>query len=275
LYLHNLESITPDSRLYPDFDDNLRQAFRQETELLFASILREDRPVLDLLRSDHTFLNERLAKHYEIPHIYGSRFRRVPLDAVSVRGGLLRHGSLLTVTSYATRTSPVIRGHWILKNLLASAPPPPPPDVADLEDNTVSARLPVRERLAIHRANPSCASCHDRMDPVGFALENYDAVGRWRDFEFGVPIDAAGGLPDGSQFVGAAGLEQGLLRRPEWFVAAMTEKLLTFAVGRGIELEDGPAIREIVGQSRLEDHRFSALILAIVQSPPFQMRTTR
>jgi len=275
LYLHNLESITPDARLYPDFDDNLRQAFRQETELLFASILREDRPVLDLLRSDHTFLNERLAKHYEIPHIYGSRFRRVPLDAGSVRGGLLRHGSLLTVTSYATRTSPVIRGHWILKNLLASAPPPPPPDVADLEDNTVSARLPVRERLAIHRANPSCASCHDRMDPLGFALENYDAVGRWRDFEFGVPIDASGGLPDGSQFVGAVGLEQGLLRRPEWFVAAMTEKLLTFAVGRGMELEDGPAIREIVGQSRLEDHRFSALILAIVQSPPFQMRTTR
>jgi hypothetical protein len=275
LYLRNLESTTPDARLFPDFDDNLRQAFRRETELLFEKVLREDLSVLNLLRSNETFLNQRLAKHYDIPHVYGSRFRRVHLEPGSIRGGLLRHGSILTVTSYATRTSPVIRGHWILKNMLGVPPPPPPPDVPDLEDSAVSAKLSVRERLAVHRANPACASCHDQMDPVGFCLENFDAVGRWRDFEFGQPVDSSGGLPDGSQFTGVAGLEEGLLQRPELFVGTMAEKLLIFALGRGVEFDDAPVIRRIVRESRANDYRLSSVILAIVQSPPFQMRTTR
>jgi hypothetical protein len=237
--------------------------------------MREDRSVLDLLKADYTFLNERLAKHYDIPHVYGSRFRRVSLDPESHRGGLLRHGSVLTVTSYATRTSPVIRGKWILENILGTPPPPPPPDVPALSDNTVSAKLPVRERLAQHRENPACASCHNLIDPVGFALEHFDAVGRWRDLEGGYPVDASGGLPDGRRFTGAAALEQGLLDRPEIFVGTMVEKLLTYAVGRGHQHHDAPAIREIVRQARQDDFRFSSLILGIVKSTPFQMRTSK
>ena len=275
LYLRNLDSITPDGRLYPDFDDNLRQAFRRETELLFESVVREDRSVLDLLKSDYTYLNERLAKHYGIPHVYGTRFRRVPLANDSQRGGLLRHGSILTVTSYATRTSPVIRGKWILENILGTPPPPPPPDVPALTENTVSAKLPVRERLAQHRADPACASCHDLMDPVGFALENFDAVGRWRDLEHGQAVDATGGLPDGRQFTGVSGLEQGLLSRPELFVGTMTEKLLTYAIGRGHEHYDASAIRKIVRDAEADDYRFSSLVLGIVNSVPFQMRTSK
>jgi hypothetical protein len=272
LHLRNLESITPDLRLFPDFDHNLRQAFRQETELLFESVLREDRSVLDLLKTDHTFLNERLAKHYGIPHIYGSGFRRVSLAENDERGGLLRQGSVLTVTSYATRTSPVIRGKWILENLLGTPPPPPPANVPALKDNTVAATLSVRERLAEHRANLACASCHRLMDPVGFALENFDAVGRWRTVEAGRPIDASGGLPDGRQFTGVSGLEDALRDRPELFVGLLVEKLLTFAVGRGMEPSDGPAIRKIVRDARDKDYRFSALIVGITASPPFQMR---
>jgi mono/diheme cytochrome c family protein len=275
LYLRNLESVTPDGRLFPDFDDNLRQAFRRETELLFEEVLREDRSVLDLLKADHTWLNERLAKHYGIPHVYGTRFRRVALDPGSERGGLLRHGSILTVTSYATRTSPVIRGKWVLENLLGTPPPPPLPDVPALDDNTVSAALPVRERLMRHRANAACASCHNLIDPVGFALENFDAVGRWRTAEEGQPVDASGGLPDGSRFTGVGGLETALLKRPEIFVGTLTEKLLTFALGRGVEYYDGPAVREIVRAARAADYRFSALIGAIVNSTPFQMRTSQ
>ncbi len=231
LHLRNLESITPDLRLFPDFDDNLRQAFRRETELLFEEVVREDRSVLDLLESDHTYLNERLARHYGIPHVYGSRFRRVELDDSAMRGGLLRQGSILTVTSYATRTSPVIRGKWILENILGTPPPPPPGAVPALKDNTVSSSLSVRERLAAHRAEAACAGCHRLMDPVGFALENFDAVGRWRASEEGRPVDATGGLPDGSTFEGVTGLERALTRRPERFVATLAEKLLTFALG--------------------------------------------
>jgi mono/diheme cytochrome c family protein len=274
LYLRNLESITPDGRLFPDFDDNLRQSLKRETELLFTEILRNDASVLMLLKSDHTWLNERLAKHYGIPHVYGTRFRPVAVDANGERGGLLRHGSILTVTSYATRTSPVIRGKWILDNLLGTSPPPPLPDVPALDDNTVSASLPVRERLAQHRANVACASCHNLMDPVGFALENFDAVGRWRTLEEGRPVDASGGLPDGSRFTGVVGLEEGLVNRPEVFVGTLAEKLLTFALGRGIEYYDGAAVRDIVRRARREDFRFSSIILGIVQSVPFQMRTT-
>jgi hypothetical protein len=274
LHLRNLESVVPDMRLFPDFDDNLRQAMREETERFVESVLREDRSALDLLKSDFTFLNERLARHYQIPHVHGSRFRRVPLDEASHRGGLLRHASILTVTSYATRTSPVIRGHWVLKNLVGAPPPPPPANVPALPDNTVSSTLPVRERLKQHRANAACASCHEMMDPVGFALDNYDAVGRWRETEADLPIDAAGSLPDGSEFVGVEGLENALLARPELFVQALTEKLLTFALGRGVEYYDAPAVRQIVAAARQKDYRLSEIVLGIVQSTPFQMRST-
>jgi hypothetical protein len=274
LQLRKLDSITPDLRLFPNFDDNLRQALRQETELFFASILREDRSILDLLAADYTFVNERLAKHYGIPHVYGSRFRRVSFggDPHRQRGGLLRQGSILTVTSYATRTSPVIRGHWILANVVGEPPPPPPPNVPTLEDAKVPASLPIRQRLDAHRQNPTCASCHKVMDPVGFALENFDAVGRWRTTEDGRPIDASGGMPDGSRFTGVAALEKGLLRRPELLAATLTEKLLTFALGRGVAPGDGPAIREIVRRARADQFRLSALILGVVHSVPFQMR---
>ncbi len=274
LYLRNLDSLTPDARLFPDFDDNLRQAFRRETELFFESIVREDRRALDLLKSNYTFLNERLAKHYGIPGIYGSHFRRVALAPESHRGGLLRQGSVLAVTSYATRTSPVIRGNWILGNLLGTPPPPPPGDVPALKEKTISSRLAVRERLAEHRANTACASCHNLMDPVGFALENFDAVGRWREYEDGMPVDAAGGFPDGSEFVGPDGLEKSLLRRPDLFVGTLAEKLLTFALGRGIEAHDGPAIRKIVREAEEGDFRFSSVIVAVVNSVPFKMRNS-
>jgi len=272
LYLRNLDSITPDSRLYPDFDDNLRQAMRKETELLFQNMLREDRSVLDLLQSDHTYLNERLAKHYGIPHIYGERFRKVALDSNSNRGGLLRHGSILTVTSYATRTSPVLRGHWVMKNLLGTPPPPPPPDVPALEDNAIDEDLPVRERLAEHRANPACASCHNSMDPIGFAFENFDAVGRWRTQESGQPVDSKGALPDGTTFEGIAGLEAGLLKRPELFARTFVEKLFTYALGRGIEPGDSPAVRQIVRGATKDNYQFSSIILHMLDSDPFTMR---
>ena len=273
LYLRNLDSITPDARLFPDFDDNLRQAFRKETSLLFQSVVSEDRSALDLLRTDRTWLNERLAQHYGIPNIYGERFRELKLAPDSQRGGLLRQGSILTVTSYATRTSPVIRGHWILKNLLGTPPPPPPPNVPAL-DGVIAETLPIRERLAKHRANAACASCHNVMDPVGFALENFDALGRWRTLEEGRPVDATGGLPDGSTFAGVDGLEQSLLKRPDLFVSTLTEKLLTYALGRGVESHDAPAVREIVRLAGKKEFRFSEIIVSIAASPPFQLRTT-
>lgn len=272
LHLRNLETITPDLRLFPDFDDNLRQAFRRETELHFETLLREDRSVLDLLQADYTFLNERLAQHYGIPHVQGSWFRRVALDPGSRRGGLLRQGSVLTVTSYATRTSPTLRGKWVLGNLLGTPPPPPLPNVPALRDATVAAGLSVRERLAQHRADPQCASCHDLIDPPGFALENYDAIGRWRVLEEGRPIDAGGGLPDGSRFTGVAALEAGLRQHPEWFATTLTEKLLTFALGRGLTPADGPAVRRIVREAAQDRFRLSAILLGIVRSPPFTQR---
>lgn len=276
LYLRNLASITPDMRAFPDFDDNLRQAFRKETELLFESILREDRSVLDLLRADYTFVNERLAKHYGIPHIYGSRFRRVTLDGNQGRGGLLRQGSILTVTSYATRTSPVIRGKWVLDNVLGIPPPPPPALVPALKENTsIGKTLSIRQRMAQHRDSPACSGCHQLMDPVGFSLENYDAVGRWRTSDDGLPIDSAGSLPDGSKFQGVEGLQQALLKHPEVFTTTLTEKLLTYALGRGVEYYDGPAIREIVSGAKQNDFRFSALVQGIAASTPFQMRRSQ
>lgn len=272
LYLRNLDSITPDARLFPDFDDNLRQAMRKETELLLAEIVREDKSVLGLLKSSHTYLNQRLAKHYGVARVYGTHFRKVDLPPDSVRGGLLRHASILTVTSYATRTSPVIRGNWILKNLLGAPPPPPPADVPALEDNTVASDLPIRERLAAHRNNAACAGCHNLMDPIGFALENFDAVGRWREVELGEPIDASGALPGIEEFVGVEGLEEALLNQSDLFVAALAEKMLTFAIGRGVESFDGPAIRQIVRDAADDDFRFSAIVSGIVESVPFQTR---
>jgi hypothetical protein len=276
LYLRNLASITPDMRLFPDFDDNLRQAFRQETELFFESVMREDRSVLDLLKAHYSYVNERLAKHYGIPNVYGSRFRRVTFGKDDVRGGLLRQGSVLMVTSYATRTSPVIRGKWVLDNILGVPPPPPPPDVPALKDNGGSGKaLTLRERVAQHRAKPACSGCHNLMDPVGFALENFDAVGRWRTVDESTPIDATGSLPDGSKFEGVDGLERGLLGRPELFASTFTEKLLTYGLGRGVEYYDAPAVRKIVREAQADNFRFSSFILGIVNSVPFQMRRSQ
>ncbi len=277
LHLRNLAASRPNLRRYPDFDDNLRGAFRRETELLFASVVSEDRDVLDLLRADYTFLNERLARHYDIPGVYGDHFRRVALDPGSPRAGLLGHGSVLTVTSYATRTSPVLRGKWILENLLGMPPPPPPANVPPLdEDRDGGAGLPMRERMAQHRANPACAACHQLMDPAGLAMENFDAIGRWRERDAARrPIDVSGSLPGGHEFEGVGGLRQALLARPELFVRTMTEKLLTFALGRGVDHADAPAVRQILRETARSDNRFSSLVLAVVESTPFQMRRSQ
>ncbi|MBS1828074.1 MAG: DUF1592 domain-containing protein [Acidobacteria bacterium] len=273
LRLRNIDAVIPSGNFFRDFDDNLRQAFRQETEQFFDSIVREDRSVLTFLKSEYTFLNERLAKHYGIRGIYGSRFRRVTLPPGSRRGGLLRHGSVLSVTSYATRTSPVLRGVLVLKNIIGAPPPAPPPDVPALDESTMAANLPMRQRLAAHRGNPACASCHQTIDPVGFALENFDAVGHWRDLEVEDQlIDASGAIPGDNMFQGIDGLEDALMRRPEMFVATLTENLLTFALGRGIEYYDAPAIRKIVREAKNDGYRFSSLITGIVKSVPFQMR---
>jgi mono/diheme cytochrome c family protein len=274
LYLRNLAAFNPDPRLFPDFDDNLREAFRRETELFFESIKNEDRSMLDLLQANYTFLNERLAKHYGIPNVYGSHFRRVMLPADSPRGGLLGQASILSVTSYANRTSPVQRGKWVLENILGMPPPPPPPNVPPLKDNGIGGKvLSMRERMVEHRANPVCASCHQLMDPIGLSTENFDAVGHWRDrTENGAAVDASGGLPDGRSFQGMAGLKSALLTRPELFVSTSTEKLLTYALGRGLESYDGPAIRQIVRDARAQDYKFSSVVLGIVKSVPFTSR---
>ena len=273
LRLRNIDAFVPSSNLFRDFDDNLRQAMRQETELFFDSVLREDRSVRTFIKADYTFLNERLAKHYGIPEVYGSRLRRVTLTPESKRGGLLRQGSVLAVTSYATRTSPVLRGVLVLRNILGVPPPAPPPNVPALDESTMAANLPMRQRLAAHRSNAVCASCHRTIDPVGFALENFNAVGQWRDLEVeDQPVDASGAIPGDKEFRGIDGLEDALLRRPELFAATLTENLLTFALGRGVEYYDAPAIRKIVRDAGKDGYRFSSLILGIVKSVPFQMR---
>ena len=277
LYLRNLAAASPDARTFPDFDDNLRQAFRRETELFVESIVQDDRSALDLLRADYTFVNERLAKHYGIPNVYGSRFRRVSLDDKNARGGILGQGSILTVTSYANRTSPVLRGKWILENIVGTPPPPPPQNVPPLKDTDSEGRvLSMRERMAQHRASPACAGCHQLMDPAGLSMENFDAIGRWRvRTESGGAVDASGGLPDGSTFSGMSGLRAALLRKPEMFVGTLTEKLMTYGLGRGLEYYDAPSVREIVRDARAQDYRFSALVLGIVSSDPFQMRMSQ
>ena len=272
LYLRDVQAKRPDTAFFPNFDEGLRQAFQKETALFIDSILREDRSVLDLLTADHTFVNERLAKHYGIPHVYGSHFRRI--TAPDARRGLLGQGSVLTLTSYATRTSPVLRGKWILDNILSAPPPPPPPNVPSLEDtNSEGQVLSMRDRMVQHRENPVCASCHALMDPLGLALENFDAVGRWRtQGESNRPIDATGILPNGIAFDGPAGLRQALLHDPERFATTVTEKLLTYALGRGLGYYDAPAVRAITRDAAENDYSFSSLIIGIINSTPFQMR---
>ena len=276
LFLRDVDAKEPDAGFFPGFDENLRQAFRRETELFIDSILRDDRSVLELLTANHTFVNERLAKHYGIPHVYGSHFRRVELDDDN-RRGLLGQGSILTLTSYATRTSPVLRGKWILQNLLSSPPPPPPPNVPALDETTDDGQpRSMREAMEQHRANPVCASCHKLMDPLGFALENFDAVGRWRErSESNTPIDATGVMPDGRQFEGPTGLRTVLLHAPDQFVTTVTEKLMTYALGRGVEYFDAPTIRDIVRNAEREDYRFASIVSGIVNSTPFQMRKSQ
>ncbi len=273
LYLRNLTAVSPDFIVFPDFDETLRRALRRETELFFESIVREDRSALDLLTADYTFVNERLAKHYGMPGIYGSHFRRVALPPDSPRGGLLGQGSILAVTGYATRTSPVVRGKWVLENLLGTPPPPPPPNVPPLSEEKSDAVLSMRERMIEHRRNPVCAACHALMDPVGLSLENFDAIGRWRTLTDGfAPIDASGSLPDGTTFDGVAGLRQALVSRADQFVRTLAEKLLTYGLGRALEHYDAPAVRAIEREAAGQDYRFSSIVLGVVNSTPFQMR---
>jgi hypothetical protein len=277
LYLRTLANVKPDPEVFNSFDQNLRQAFQRETELFLTSIFREDRSVLEMLDADYTYLNERLAKHYGIANVYGPQFRKVALPAGSPRGGLLGQGSVLTVTSYPNRTSVVQRGKWILENLLGTPPPPPPPDVPELKPVAADGRkLSMREQLEMHRANPICASCHGRMDPIGFALENFDGVGQWRDEDSGVKIDPAGRLPNGQEFDGPAGLRKLLVdKHGDEFVETVTEKLMIYALGRGLAPYDKPTVRAIARQAGGQDYRMSAFIEAVVESVPFQMRRAR
>jgi hypothetical protein len=271
LELRNVETVTPDPVIFP-FDEALRAAFMKETELFVGSIIREDRSLLDLLTADHTFINERLAEHYGIPRVYGSQFRRVTLTDPN-RRGLLGKGSILTVSSYPNRTSVVLRGKWVLENLLGTPPPPPPADVPELVAKKDGKALSLRAQMEQHRSNAVCAACHARMDPIGFALENFDGVGKWRDEDSGFPIDASGKLPDGSEFNGPAGLTQLMVTKyREDFVRTVTERLMTYALGRGVEYYDNPTVRAIARQAALDKYRMSSLILSIVKSTPFQMR---
>jgi mono/diheme cytochrome c family protein len=272
LFLRNLKNFSPDPESFPDFDDNLRQAMGEETRLFFQSIIREDRNVMDLLNADYTFVNERLARHYGIPDVYGDQFRRVTIDSPS-RRGLLGQASILAVTSYPNRTSPVQRGKWILTNILGIPPTPPPPNVPPLKENAGNGKpLSLRERMEQHRSDPVCAGCHKVMDPIGFALENFDAVGHWRDTDDGTRIDASGTLYNGARVDGPAALQKMLAGTPDVFAGVLTEKLLTYALGRGVEYYDMPAVRGIVSQARGRDLRFSAIVLGIAESVPFEMK---
>jgi hypothetical protein len=275
LYLRNLASQKPDPDEFPEFDNNLRHAFEQETELFFNAIVRENRPVTDLLDAKFTYLNQRLAEFYGVPGVYGPQFRRVELTD-SRRTGILGQGSLLTVTSYPNRTSVVQRGKWVLENLLGTPPPPPPPNVPSLDPHGKDGKLSMRQAMEMHRANPVCATCHSRMDPIGFALENFDGVGQWRDKDNGTPIDASGKLPNGTTFSGAAGLKDLILNQHrDEFISTFTEKLMTYALGRGLESYDQPAVRSVMREAAKENDSIPALIRAIIDSPQFQMRRTK
>jgi mono/diheme cytochrome c family protein len=273
LQLRNLRSASPDREEFPDFDDNLRRSFQRETELFFDSIIRENRSVVDLLTADYTFVDERLAKHYGIAGVYGSHFRRVKL-VDDARRGLLGQGSVLTITSHGNRTSPVVRGKWVLDNLLGTPPPPPPPNVPPLDEGEGVAPKAMRERMEQHRRSPACANCHKIMDPIGLALENFDAVGAWRTVDSGTPIDASGQLSDGTAIDGPVSLRNALLRRREVFVRTVTEKLLTYALGRSVDFSDMPTVRSIVREAGRDEYRWSSIVLGVVTSAPFQVRTT-
>jgi hypothetical protein len=269
LLVRNVKSQVPDPKAFPEFDENLRYALERETTLFLETQLREDRSALELLNADYTFLNERLAKHYGVPNVYGSHFRRVALTD-SRRAGLLGQGSVLMVTSYANRTSVVQRGKWILENLLGTPPPPPPPNVPPLENTKVEGGL--RQRMEMHRKNPVCAACHSQLDPLGFALENFNGIGRWRATDERTPIDASGEMPGGVKFNGPVEFRGALLTYREALLRTLTEKLLTFAIGRGAEYTDMPEVRRIVREAGAQDYRWSSLILGIVKSTPFRMR---
>ena len=276
LFLRNVQSVLPDENTFPNFDDNLRQSFKQETELFFESMMKEDRDVMDLLTANYTFVNERLAKHYGIPNVYGSQFRRVTLtglDDNGARRGLLGQGSILSVTSYPTRTSPVLRGKWIMENLMGSPPPAPPPNVPALKDQAQGGKvLSIRQLMEEHRKNAPCSTCHKVMDPLGFALENFNGVGEYRTKDASGPIDSSGQLADGTKIDGVVGLRNALLKHPEYFVGTLTEKMLTYALGRPLEYYDMPVVRGIVQSAARSDYRFSSLIMGIVKSEPFEMR---
>jgi hypothetical protein len=275
LLVRNITTKTVDEQAFPYFDDNLRDAFEQETRLFLESQLQEDRPLHDMLMADYSYVNERLARHYGLANVYGSHFRRVKMTD-DRRKGLLGHGSVLTVSSYSNRTSPVLRGKWLLENVLGTPPPEPPPNVPALPDKAESGQpQSVRQRLETHRRNPVCATCHAQMDPLGFALENFDAIGGWRTVDSGTPIDSSGKLADGTAIEGPAGLRTVLSaeRFRYQFARTVTEKLMTYALGRGIEPHDMPAVREILRTSAPRDYRWSSIILGIVKSSPFQMRS--
>jgi mono/diheme cytochrome c family protein len=273
LYLRDIAAKQPDEILFADFDETLRTAMQRETELFIGSVFKENRSVLDLLTANYTFLNERLARHYGVPNIKGSYFRRVTFPDGSVRGGLLGQGSLLTITSYSTRTSPVLRGKWVLENLLSAAPPPPPADVPSLKTEIAPGKpLTLRDAMTRHRAAPTCSGCHARMDPIGFAMENFDAVGRWRDRDGQQPIDATGVFPEGTTFEGIPGLKKELLRQPEQFVGTVTERLLMYAIGRNLQYYDAPTVRAVMRDAAPANHTLASLVLGIVKSRPFQMR---
>ena len=274
LYLRNLEYQRPDVVQFPKFDTRLRSAMKRETEMFFASVVRDNRSVLDFIRSDYTFLNQRLAEHYGISGVEGTAFRKVMLDPASQRGGLLGQGSILTVTSYGNHTSVVKRGKWILDNLLAAAPPPPPPDVPALKSTQAGRQLNAREQMELHRSDPACASCHVKMDPLGFSLEHYDAVGAFRTQDVGRPVDSSARMPDGAEFDGLGGLQKILLDHKDEFAHAFTERLLTYALGRGLEYYDQPTVRAIAHAAVLDDYRIRTIILGIVKSEPFNFRRT-
>jgi hypothetical protein len=273
LFLRNIPRVQPDSGAFPNFDDNLRQALETETEMVVGSTLREDRSVADLLSTNYTYVNQRLAEHYGMKGIYGNEFRRVAV-ADTNHQGLLGQASIMTVTSYPNRTAPTIRGKWVLEQLLGTPPPPPPPNVPALKDDGNQKTLTMRQRMEEHRASPQCAVCHRLMDPIGFALENYDGIGRWRanGDEGGGAIDASGVLPDGTEFNGPAGLRDILMAKKDMFVETFTERLLTYALGRGVEQYDAPIIRRIVREASATDQKWSSIVLGIVNSNPFQMR---
>jgi hypothetical protein len=266
-----LESVKPDHDLFPKYDTYLRFSMQRETELFLESVFQEDRSILDLVSANYTFVNERLARFYGIPNVKGPEFRKTDLSAVPMRGGVITQASVLTVSSYATRTSPVLRGKWILENIL-NDPPPPPPPVPNLDVSEVGTAVSLREQMEKHRANAICASCHQKMDPLGFGLENFDAIGSWRTHDGQFDINSTGTLPSGQTFQGAAGLKSILLESRDEFAQCLVEKLLTYALGRGVERFDRPAVKAITRQVAANDYRFSALVFGIVNSVPFQMQ---